>query len=84
MNRGQLWYRFGAVVGTALVALPGTAQSAKPHPLVIPLKCAGGDCPLPTGVPHTSGMRSGYVRLLKGATVGWHSTGNNEESLVIL
>ena len=29
-------------------------------------------------------MRSGFVRLLTGATVGWHTTGTNEESLVIL
>jgi mannose-6-phosphate isomerase-like protein (cupin superfamily) len=29
-------------------------------------------------------MRSGYVRLLTGTTVGWHTTGTNEESLVIL
>ena len=29
-------------------------------------------------------MRSGYVRLKPGDTVGWHTTGKNEESLVIL
>jgi mannose-6-phosphate isomerase-like protein (cupin superfamily) len=29
-------------------------------------------------------MRSGFVRLRPGATVGWHATGQNEESLVIL
>ena len=29
-------------------------------------------------------MRSGFVRLLPGATVGWHTTGKNEEALVIL
>jgi oxalate decarboxylase/phosphoglucose isomerase-like protein (cupin superfamily) len=29
-------------------------------------------------------MRSGFVRLKPGETVGWHPTGNNEESLVIL
>jgi mannose-6-phosphate isomerase-like protein (cupin superfamily) len=29
-------------------------------------------------------MRSGLVRLEPGATVGWHTTGMNEESLVIL
>ena len=36
------------------------------------------------GVPQTTGMRSGFVRLLTGATVGWHTTGKNEEALVIL
>jgi mannose-6-phosphate isomerase-like protein (cupin superfamily) len=29
-------------------------------------------------------MRSGFVRLKPGETVGWHTTGKNEESLVIL
>lgn len=29
-------------------------------------------------------MRSGFVRLKPGESVGWHSTGQNEESLVIL
>jgi mannose-6-phosphate isomerase-like protein (cupin superfamily) len=29
-------------------------------------------------------MRSGFVRLTPGKTVGWHTTGKNEESLVIL
>jgi len=29
-------------------------------------------------------MRSGFVHLNPGATVGWHTTGKNEEALVIL
>jgi mannose-6-phosphate isomerase-like protein (cupin superfamily) len=29
-------------------------------------------------------MRSGFVRLEAGATVGWHTTGEHEEALVIL
>ena len=36
------------------------------------------------GAPRTMGMRSGFVRLKPGATVGWHTTGQNEEALVIL
>jgi mannose-6-phosphate isomerase-like protein (cupin superfamily) len=48
------------------------------------LECAEGDCPLLKGVPQTAGMRSGYVRLKPGETVGWHTTGKNEETLVIL
>ena len=36
------------------------------------------------GAPQTTGMRSGFVRLQPGATVGWHTTDKNEESLVIL
>lgn len=36
------------------------------------------------GGPQTAGMRSGLVRLKSGETVGWHTTGGNEETLVIL
>jgi len=34
--------------------------------------------------PQTSGMRSGFVRLKPGETVGWHTTGQHEEALVVL
>jgi len=61
-----------------------SSQTAKPQPLTLPLECAGGDCPLLHGVPQTAGMRSGFVRLKPGESVGWHTTGKNEESLVIL
>jgi mannose-6-phosphate isomerase-like protein (cupin superfamily) len=59
-------------------------QTATQHPLTLPLTCEGGDCPLLTGAPQTAGMRSGFVRLKPGATVGWHTTGEHEEALVIL
>jgi mannose-6-phosphate isomerase-like protein (cupin superfamily) len=29
-------------------------------------------------------MRSGFVRLMPGQTVGWHTTSKNEEALVVL
>ena len=61
-----------------------SSQTLKPKPLTLALQCAGGDCPLLEGVPQTAGMRSGYVRLKPGDTVGWHTTGKNEEALVIL
>jgi quercetin dioxygenase-like cupin family protein len=48
------------------------------------LSCPGGDCPLLKGAPQTSGMRGGSVKLKPGESVGWHSTGQNEEALVIL
>jgi len=71
-----VWLQFAA-----FAAQP---QQAQPRSLVLQLRCEGGDCPLLTGVPQTVGMRSGFVRLKPGATVGWHSTSRNEESLVIL
>jgi mannose-6-phosphate isomerase-like protein (cupin superfamily) len=46
--------------------------------------CATNDCPLLQGYPQTAGLRSGFVRLAPGSTVGWHTTGPNEETLVIL
>ena len=67
-----------------VVAVVASSQTANRHPLTVPLQCSQGDCPLLMGSPQTAGMRSGFVRLLPGATVGWHTTGKNEEALVIL
>jgi|SRR5208337_238890 len=59
-------------------------KQAKREPLTFVLDCASGDCPLLKGVPQTSGMRGGSVKLRPGESVGWHSTGEHEEALVIL
>lgn len=67
-----------------LSALPLSSQSSPPRPLTLSLECPKGDCPLLSGAPQTTGMRSGFVRLKPGEMVGWHSTDQNEESLVIL
>ena len=74
------------LIGLILVVklLPASSQTANPRALTMALQCAGGDCPLLKGAPQTAGMRSSYVRLKPGETVGWHTTGKNEESLVIL
>jgi len=53
-------------------------------PLVLALHCDTRECALLTGFPQTAGMRSGFVRLKPGTSVGWHSTDSNEEQLVIL
>jgi mannose-6-phosphate isomerase-like protein (cupin superfamily) len=70
--------------GLFLAATPLLSQTAKPQPLTVPLAGAQEDRPLLQGVPQTEGMRSGFVRLNPGATVGWHTTSKNEEALVIL
>jgi len=67
-----------------LALLPLPSQEPRPQPLTLPLECPGGNCPLLRGTPQTAGMRSGFVRLKPGETVGWHTTGKNEESLVVL
>ena len=59
-------------------------KQAKREPLTFPLHCANGDCALLKGPPQTSGMRGGSVKLQPGESVGWHSTGEHEEALVIL
>jgi glyoxylate utilization-related uncharacterized protein len=67
-----------------LAVLPLSSQMSRPQPLTLPLKCPKGACPLLQGAPQTAGMRSGFVSLKPGETVGWHTTGQNEEALVIL
>lgn len=65
-------------------SLTAAAQAAQPQALVIPLDSANGYQELLAGAPQTAGMRSGFVRLKPGETVGWHTTGAHEETLVIL
>jgi len=67
-----------------LALLPVSSQMSPPQPLTLPLERAGGDCQLLRGTPQTAGMRSGFVRLKPGVSVGRHTTGQNEEALVVL
>ena len=71
-------------VWLVIAAVPLLPQTAGPRPLARRLDCPAGDCPLLQGAPQTTGMRSGFVRLKPGETVGWHTTGKNEEAMVIL
>jgi len=75
-----------ALLGIAVLLQlqPMFAQAPSPQPLTLPLECASGDCPLLGGAPQTAGLRSGSVRLKPGETVGWHTTSQHEEALVIL
>jgi mannose-6-phosphate isomerase-like protein (cupin superfamily) len=83
MSRSPLPTVIIVLAAAALVVAPLTSQTPRPRPLALPLECPKGDCPLLQGAPQTAGMRSGFVRLKPGETVGWHTTGQNEESLVI-
>ena len=74
----------GALVLSTLAWLSLSSETPKPQPLTLPLECPEGYCPLLQGAPQTEGMRSGFVRLKPGESVGWHTTGRNEESLVVL
>ncbi len=75
----------GAVLLMSIFALePLFSQAPKPRPLILELSSTVRVRPLLRGVPQTAGMRSGFVRLKPGESVGWHTTGKHEESLVIL
>lgn len=71
---------FGSAVLISVLLL---AQPKPPEPLALDLSCAGRDCRLLRGFPQTSGMRSGFVRLQPGQSVGEHTTGEHEEALVV-
>jgi len=73
-------------IATSLViaSVPAMPQSPKPTSFTVSLDCISGDCSLLKGVPQTAGMRSGFVSLKPTKTVGWHTTGQHEESLIIL
>jgi len=73
-----------AIAAGLLTAANLSPQTLEPRPLAVPLQCPQGDCDVLTGPPQTAGMRSGFVRLKSGESVGWHTTGRNEESLVVL
>ncbi len=76
---------FAARCGLVLLAANTMAsQEAGKRPLKMALECPAGDCPLLLGAPQTAGMRSGFVRLKTWEAVGWHTTGDHEEALVIL
>jgi hypothetical protein len=84
MRRVPLTEIAGPALALFLAAVPLSSQMSRPQPLTLPLECPKGDCPLLRGAPQTTGMRSGFVRLKPGETVGWHTTNQNEEALVIL
>jgi mannose-6-phosphate isomerase-like protein (cupin superfamily) len=73
-----------AALMSICVVLAAQRRDAKVEPMTFALDCAGGNCQLLKGVPQTSGMRGGSVRLRPGENVGWHSTSGNEEALVVL
>jgi mannose-6-phosphate isomerase-like protein (cupin superfamily) len=61
------------------------AQTPKPHAKVVTLrKTTSGIQPILTGPPETVSMKSGYVVLEPGRTVGRHSTEHHEEILIVL
>jgi len=75
------------VYSAVLISVPSLAfaESTKPHAKVIRFENSGKAVQqLLGGPPETVTMKSGLVTLPPGKSVGKHSTGQNEEMLVIL
>ena len=79
MNKAAMVFALVAVLD-----LVSAQEQMSREPKTFSLECVGGDCVLLKGAPQTSGMRGGSVKLKPGESVGWHSTNQNEEALVIL
>jgi mannose-6-phosphate isomerase-like protein (cupin superfamily) len=75
-----------ACLAAALAAVfTAAAQTPTPVPKVVELDTHGHDyLPVLNGPPETAGMRSGVVVLAPQKSVGRHSTGQNEEVLIVL
>ena len=68
-----------------IVATLTAAANPKLHPKVVALeKSENGILPILTGPPETVTMKSGFVVLSPGHSVGNHSTLNHEEILIVL
>lgn len=64
---------------------PAKAQAPQPQAKVVALDTHGKDyLPLLSGPPETVTMRSGLVVLAPQKSVGKHTTGQNEEILIVL
>src|SRR5215475_10865470 len=77
----KFWVLYGAFLWLSVWCF---AQDTARKPLSFDLQCEGRDCPLLKGAPQTTGMRSGFVQLKPGESVGEHSTQDHEEALVVL
>ncbi len=76
---------FACLAATLVAVFNAAAQTPKPAPKVVELDTHGQDyLPVLNGPPETAGMRSGLVVLTPQKSVGSHSTGQNEEVLIVL
>jgi mannose-6-phosphate isomerase-like protein (cupin superfamily) len=67
------------------LTVPLARAADKPQPKIVALdKSDNGILPILTGPPETVTMKSGFVVLEPGRSVGTHSTLNHEEILIVL
>jgi mannose-6-phosphate isomerase-like protein (cupin superfamily) len=70
---------------TAIAERPANAENPQPSAKVVELDTHGKDyLPLLSGPPESVTMRSGLVVLEPQKSVGKHTTGQNEEILIVL
>ncbi len=80
----------GRIVTVVVLTLAFTAlsvgQVSQQHPRakVVALDSSTKELSVLNGPPESVGMRSGYIVLSPGKSVGKHSTGHHEELLVVL
>jgi quercetin dioxygenase-like cupin family protein len=73
------------LVALSIFILYAQDQEKRPAPRVIHLDPAAAESTdIFTGPPQTVTMRSGYMVLAPGKSVGKHSTRSNEEALIVL
>jgi quercetin dioxygenase-like cupin family protein len=80
LRAAALLAALGALIGVRSQAAP---QAAQAHSVSYLDLAAGNSRAVLTGPPATAGMRSGYVVLAPGRSVGQHSTESNEEVVIV-
>ena len=84
-TRSLLVSTFAFIVLLLAAIFPAAQSQPKPHAKVVALdKADNGILPILTGPPETVTMKSGYVVLEPGRSVGKHSTERHEEILIVL
>lgn len=85
MNLGTKYIGCWLLLSLLFAAFLAAQSAPQPRPKMIPLdRSENGIQPVLNGPPETVTMKSGYVVLDPGHTVGKHSTENHEEILIVL
>jgi mannose-6-phosphate isomerase-like protein (cupin superfamily) len=73
-----------AAIACACAAFLSGQTGQPPRAKVVTLDGSQKELSVLTGPPESAGMKSGYIVLSPGESVGKHSTGHHEELLVVL
>jgi mannose-6-phosphate isomerase-like protein (cupin superfamily) len=78
------WMASAALACACAAFLAGQTGQQPPRAKVVTLDGSQRELSVLTGPPESAGMKSGYIVLSPGESVGKHSTGHHEEVLVVL